>query len=861
MAITLQPFTGFWFNGHHSSEFGLTRVSEGTRYNENLLADFKDTTQTVPGRNGTLYWDSYYTQKKFLIKVAFDNMTEEQLLSLRKWLDTKNFGELIFDESPYKAYRCKTQSSPQLQYICFDEEINERPSSNIIHNHELNITTSGSTSNIVPMQRIYKGEGTITFVCYDGYARGLASTIDDIYQVGRGLDVKLGYSTPNEFLYMMQSMLVAGAMQKNTDSWVYEPKQRRGFYGDIIFYNYTINEIKANLESQIANFKPYVLGNTTFYCDSKSYNNMISLDAAWSSNPYSNQHTNRTSLVDWATSTDELTQFSPNYKIYYTTNTASVEGTRTTNSMTFVPATNWLQTVYAKYPRWDSTSTTTDYTASLMHSILELLVGKLTGSSLLKTSTLDLSSLLDNSSWRAQGVFTNFFYDMIKSYREFEPIANAAYKHIINSRKVQYASSTNGSLYTTSTVTLSNWLETLYAKLAIPASYTGLMDIENICRRLMFQHLYYCLVTWYLKQLEDNTKVPLYMDGSYSLSSIQSSCNSFRNIGFSSYNNWYLGSYSSAYWTRFASDVVVPSSSKLGLTLSNNIFQSFPIIDNASFITPKNGWSLQFSTSWTGQSFLDSITNLTSIFKQPQLAIASLNAQANKLIPQLNLDDAQVMWSEWSAKNQKWYSIPKVSAVTRTIFPFMHAVDWTWSISMQAEWQNVGYFISTYTQAATAATGFNNDQSLIWANHSSAKKYYLDMNLGQGTTPIQLYLDMTHFKKSQFQIDLKTATITSITDSSIGTESTNTRTVAELSNFQQANSSYGVDKYLCWDTAQQAIYGVRYDAQVQQWIPTGTLYNQYLTTSEWPLIAPNTIFRYSSSGPNIIYGEFYPYWL
>ena len=315
MAITLQPFTGFWFNGHHSSEFGLTRVSEGTRYNENLLADFKDTTQTVPGRDGTLYWDSYYTQKKFLIKVAFDNMTEEQLLSLRKWLDTKNFGELIFDESPYKAYRCKTQSSPQLQYICFDEEINERPGSNIIHNHEFNLTTSGSTNNIGPMQRIYKGEGTITFVCYDGYARGLASTIDDIYQVGQGLNVKLGYSTPNEFLYMMQSMLVTGAMQKNTDSWVYNPETRRGFYGDIVFYNYTINEIKANLENQIANFKPYVLGNTTFYCDSKSYNNMISLDAAWSSNPYSNQHTNRTSLVDWATSTDELTQFSPNYKI------------------------------------------------------------------------------------------------------------------------------------------------------------------------------------------------------------------------------------------------------------------------------------------------------------------------------------------------------------------------------------------------------------------------------------------------------------------------------------------------------------------------------------------------------------------
>jgi hypothetical protein len=35
--IELQDFIGFTFNGKHSSELGIVRTSDGSRFNENLL--------------------------------------------------------------------------------------------------------------------------------------------------------------------------------------------------------------------------------------------------------------------------------------------------------------------------------------------------------------------------------------------------------------------------------------------------------------------------------------------------------------------------------------------------------------------------------------------------------------------------------------------------------------------------------------------------------------------------------------------------------------------------------------------------------------------------------------------------------
>ena len=144
-------FCGFSFNGYHSSDLGFLRVSNGSRYNDNLIPTFQDRTVQVPGGDGTYFFDSFYTNKSFSINIAFDSMTEAQFRRLRQIFNAKDVGDLIFDEAPYKAYTAKVQSPPQLNYICFDEKD----------------------------QRIYKGEGTIQFICYYPYARSVHKYMTD----------------------------------------------------------------------------------------------------------------------------------------------------------------------------------------------------------------------------------------------------------------------------------------------------------------------------------------------------------------------------------------------------------------------------------------------------------------------------------------------------------------------------------------------------------------------------------------------------------------------------------------------------------------------------------------------------------
>lgn len=136
-------FIGFTFGDHHSSEFGIVRTSNGSRFDENLLPTIQDKTVQVPGGDGTYYFGSYYTQRQFSIQIAFDSLTEDGLRKLKQWLGDKKIKDLIFDEVPYKAYRAKVTGSATIKHLCFAED--------------------GA--------RVYKGEGTIQFTCYEPFAR------------------------------------------------------------------------------------------------------------------------------------------------------------------------------------------------------------------------------------------------------------------------------------------------------------------------------------------------------------------------------------------------------------------------------------------------------------------------------------------------------------------------------------------------------------------------------------------------------------------------------------------------------------------------------------------------------------------
>lgn len=169
MAITRQDFVGFSFNGRHSSEFNIVRVSDGSRFKKDLLPTFQDKTVAVPGGDGSYLFGTNYTQKPRTISFAYDNLTEEKMFEMRRWLAAGNIGELILDEWPYKAWDAKVSAPPSLAFIPFDEENpdDEDDEAYLLHNHDLD---GVSDTIFTSAKRVFKGEGTISFVSYQPFA-------------------------------------------------------------------------------------------------------------------------------------------------------------------------------------------------------------------------------------------------------------------------------------------------------------------------------------------------------------------------------------------------------------------------------------------------------------------------------------------------------------------------------------------------------------------------------------------------------------------------------------------------------------------------------------------------------------------
>lgn len=170
-------FVGFTFDGIHSDEMGITRVSNGDRYDEDILPEIDNKTVEIPGNDGEYYFGSWYKNKEINIEVAFNSLTETQYQNLRRIFSTKKLKPLIFDEAPYKTYWVRAASAPQFHTVCFDN-LTPLDSSDIIKLKEkwpvLDGTPSGERDVMIPRyskKRNYKGEGTISFISFYPFGR------------------------------------------------------------------------------------------------------------------------------------------------------------------------------------------------------------------------------------------------------------------------------------------------------------------------------------------------------------------------------------------------------------------------------------------------------------------------------------------------------------------------------------------------------------------------------------------------------------------------------------------------------------------------------------------------------------------
>ena len=187
-------FLGFSFAGVHSSELNIVRTSDGDRFDEDLNPEIKDITVEVPGMDGEYFFGSTYGTRTFEINIAFNSLTEEQFRRLRQIYGRKQIGELIFDERPYKKYLVKIESPIKLSFICFDEpkktigpardgvRVASRKTEEIINPEtgEIETITTVTREQVTPYivdttrtERIYKGDGTISFIAYYPFAKSV----------------------------------------------------------------------------------------------------------------------------------------------------------------------------------------------------------------------------------------------------------------------------------------------------------------------------------------------------------------------------------------------------------------------------------------------------------------------------------------------------------------------------------------------------------------------------------------------------------------------------------------------------------------------------------------------------------------
>ena len=150
--MVIQDFIGFTYNGVHSSDLKIYRTSNSGRYDESMTATMTDKTADVPGGDGQYYFGTTFKNRTFTVNYAFDDLSESDIKEIKKVFRGDGIHDLVFDETPYKAWSAKVTGTATMKHLCFDENYIDK-----VTQKEKN-------------RRKYRGEGSITFTCYYPYA-------------------------------------------------------------------------------------------------------------------------------------------------------------------------------------------------------------------------------------------------------------------------------------------------------------------------------------------------------------------------------------------------------------------------------------------------------------------------------------------------------------------------------------------------------------------------------------------------------------------------------------------------------------------------------------------------------------------
>lgn len=208
-SVNKVDYAGFTFAGIHSSQFGLYSVSSGDRYSRYLSPTIKNLTAENTGGNGTYFFGSQYTQQTFSFSMAFDSVTESELREIKQWLSS-GVNYLILDETPYIEYYVKVSAATQINFLVFDDYALDDSST-------IDDLYGPSTPSEF-IQRLYKGEMSISFIAYEPFGYSVNKWLDNYSETSE--DIKLKVSNKKE--WAAASGLLANNLKDGTayyDVW------------------------------------------------------------------------------------------------------------------------------------------------------------------------------------------------------------------------------------------------------------------------------------------------------------------------------------------------------------------------------------------------------------------------------------------------------------------------------------------------------------------------------------------------------------------------------------------------------------------------------------------------------------------
>lgn len=121
MSYIDNDFIGFTYNGKHSiNDLKIYRTSNGDRYEMNLIPTMSEKTASVDGQVGQYYFGTKVDTLNIPISFAFEDLSEAELLDLKRVFSGDGIHDLIFDETPYKVYSAKVTGTAVVKHLCFE---------------------------------------------------------------------------------------------------------------------------------------------------------------------------------------------------------------------------------------------------------------------------------------------------------------------------------------------------------------------------------------------------------------------------------------------------------------------------------------------------------------------------------------------------------------------------------------------------------------------------------------------------------------------------------------------------------------------------------------------------------------------